>query len=83
MIPLPGAEQPAVESLPTDVSTTTNSRTPKIIEDTDLIEKEWVDRVKRIVQQNRDDPYKQSQLLTELRAEYMSKQYNKIIKTDK
>jgi hypothetical protein len=67
----------------TDVSTTTQVKTSKIIEDTDLIEKEWVDKAKRIVERNRDDPYKQSEEITGVRAEYMKKQYNKTIKLDK
>lgn len=66
-----------------DVTTTTKNDNLKIIEDSDLIEKEWVDKAKQIVERNRDDPYKQSEQLTEVRAEYMKKRYNKIIKTNK
>ncbi len=84
--PDPTATQPiqnAQASTTDDVSTTTKSRASKIIEDTDLIEKEWVDKAKKIVDTNRDDPYKQSEELTGFRAEYMQKQYNKTIKIDK
>lgn len=67
----------------TDVVATTKTSSPKIIEDSDLIEKEWVDKAKKIVERNRDDPYKQSEELTEVRADYMKKVYNKTIKIDK
>lgn len=66
-----------------DVIATTKNNDLKIIEDSDLIEKEWVDKAKEIVERNRDDPYKQSEQITEVRAEYMKKRYNKIIKTNK
>lgn len=66
-----------------DVVDTTKSITEKIVNDQDLIEKEYVEKAKKIVNANRDDPYKQSQALTEFRSEYMQKEYNKSIKTDK
>lgn len=66
-----------------DVAPTTKNVAAKIIEDKDLIEKEYVDRARKIVEDNRDDPYKQSEELTAFRAEYMQKEYNKSIKIDK
>ena len=64
----------------TDDDTTTISDAGQVIDDNDLIEKEWVDKARAIIENNRDDPYKQSEGLTNLRAEYMKKQYNKTIK---
>lgn len=55
---------------------------PVIAEDGDLIEKEWVDMAKRIVERTKDDPYKQSTELTRVKADYMKKRYNKEIKID-
>lgn len=46
----------------------------------DLIEKEWVSKAKQIVEQTRDDPYKQSEGLTMMKVDYMKKRYNKNIK---
>jgi hypothetical protein len=88
LMPIPPNPQPpaplaGLNDNQTDVSATTQVKTSKIIEDTDLIEKEWVDKAKRIVERNRDDPYKQSEELTEAKVEFMKKQYNKTIKTDK
>ena len=52
-------------------------------DDGDLIEKEWVEKAKQIVEKNRDDPYKQSEELNVFKADYMKKRYNKDIKVDK
>lgn len=76
------ASENAQASIPADVATTTKNPTAKIIEDKDLIEKEWVEKAKKIVDANSGDPYKQSEQLTAFRAEYMQKEYNKTIKTD-
>ena len=52
----------------------------QIDDDGDLIEKEWVNKAKQIVERNRDDPYKQSEALTVFKADYMKKRYDKTIK---
>jgi hypothetical protein len=54
-----------------------------IVDDGDLIEKEWINRIKQIVAATRNDPYKQSEQLAALRAEYMKKRYGKDIKLGK
>jgi general stress protein 26 len=51
-----------------------------MIKDKDLIEKEWVNKAKAIVERTQEDPYKQSEDLTVLKADYMKKQFNKTIK---
>ncbi|HUA13502.1 MAG TPA: hypothetical protein VL989_03310 [Candidatus Sulfotelmatobacter sp.] len=51
-----------------------------IAQDKDLIDKEWVDKAKAIVNKNRDNPHKQSEELTLLKADYMKKRFNKTIK---
>jgi hypothetical protein len=51
--------------------------------DTDLIEKEWVHHAKDIVAKTRDDPFTQSQELTKLKAEYLQKRYNKVLKLNR
>ncbi len=52
---------------------------PQVADDGDLIEKEWVQKAKKIVEQTRQDPYKQTRELHKFRAEYMKKRYNKVI----
>jgi hypothetical protein len=49
-------------------------------DDGDLIEKEWVNKAKQIVERTREDPYKQSEELTVFKADYMKQRYNKTIK---
>lgn len=54
--------------------------TPPVADDVDLIEKEWVNKVKEIVEKTKNDPYEQSKQLTVLKADYLQKRYNKSIK---
>lgn len=49
-------------------------------DDSDLIEKEWVNKAKQIVEKTRDDPYKQTEELTLVKVDYMKKRYNKTLK---
>ncbi|HVX56221.1 MAG TPA: hypothetical protein VHA37_00685, partial [Candidatus Saccharimonadales bacterium] len=51
-----------------------------VVDDGDVVEKDWVDKARRIVQANRNDPYKQSEELTLFRAAYMKKRFGKDIK---
>jgi Txe/YoeB family toxin of Txe-Axe toxin-antitoxin module len=48
--------------------------------DEDVIEKEWVDKAKKIVTQTKDDPYKQEQEVSKLQADYLKKRYGKDVK---
>ncbi len=48
--------------------------------DTDLIEKEWVNKAKRIVESTKEDPHQQSKQLSGLKADYHQKRYSKEIK---
>ena len=54
-----------------------------IKDDNDSIEKEWVNKAKQIVERTRDDPYRQSEELTVVKADYMKQRYNKTVKTEK
>ncbi|MDL2363417.1 MAG: hypothetical protein QFB86_03505 [Patescibacteria group bacterium] len=65
------------------VSSTTTNVVTNVNDEQDLIEKEWVTKAKKIVEANRDDPFKQSEELTVFRADYMQKRYNKSIKVSK
>ncbi len=53
---------------------------PQIADDTDLIEKEWVDKAKEIVAQTAHDPHLQNKEINKVRAEYLKKRYNKDLK---
>lgn len=48
-----------------------------IADDTDLIEKEWVERAKEIVHKTKDNPYLQNKAIAKMKADYIKKRYNK------
>lgn len=56
--------------------------TPMQAEDVDLIEKEWVEKAKEIVERTQGDPYTQSKQLNQVKADYIRKRYNRDIKID-
>lgn len=55
---------------------------PEDAQDSDLIEKEWVDKAKEIVEHTKDNPHEQQRAFNLMKAEYMKKRYNKDIKID-
>lgn len=81
VLPLPAA----VPTAAAGASGTITGQGPAaaVLDDHDLIEKEWVNKAKQIVERNRDDPHKQSEELTVFKADYMQKHYGKSIKLSK
>jgi len=75
-LPMPQAAPAATGTTPAPA---TGTALP-IKDDGDLIEKEWVNKAKQIVEHTREDPYKQSEELTVFKADYMKQRYNKTIK---
>lgn len=81
-------QPPVVSQLASqDAGLATTSVTPTTVDngslaaaDNDRIEKEWVERAKKVVEQARQDPYLQTQSFTELKASYLQKRYNKTLK---
>lgn len=51
-----------------------------IADDVDLIEKEWIERAKRVVEQTRTDPHSQNIELGKVKADYVKKRYDRDIK---
>jgi type IV secretory pathway VirB10-like protein len=67
----------------TPQNTQTNAPQPQNPpEHKDLIDKEWLGRVKQVVAQYRYDPHEQSKKVALLRAEYLKRQYNKDVKVE-
>lgn len=66
----------------TNTASTTSVSTPLTADDDDLIEKEWVEKAKKIIEQTRENPKHQSKEISLFRADYMKKRYNKVIKVD-
>ncbi len=50
---------------------------PTIAADDDLIEKEWVDKAKKIIAETKDDPFRREQEVSRLQADYLRKRYGK------
>ena len=64
---------PATDS----AASASTSTTPAIAGDEDLIEKEWVDRAKQIIESTKDDPFRREQEVNKLQAEYLRKRYGR------
>lgn len=75
-IAAPVLPQPAIANDQSDTATLLTS-VPDVAADDDLIEKEWVDKAKRIISETADDPYKREQAVTQLQREYLRKRYGK------
>jgi len=50
---------------------------PLVANDDDLIEKEWVDKAKRIITKTKDDPYRREHEVSKLQADYLRKRYGR------
>ncbi len=79
----PPVIQPVPASLPVPpVDTATNTTPvdddmPLLAEDSDVIEKEWVDKVKKIIILTKNNPYERAKVIAQLQADYLKKRYNK------
>jgi len=56
---------------------TTLSSNPAVANDDDLIEKEWVDKAKKIVAETRDNPHLQDEKVNKLQADYLKKRFGR------
>jgi hypothetical protein len=56
---------------------TTIGDTPLVANDDDLIEKEWVDKAKKIVAETKDDPYQREEAVNKLQVDYIKKRYGR------
>lgn len=50
---------------------------PSVAADEDLIEKEWVDKLKKIITITKGNPYEQAKAVALLQADYLKKRYNR------
>lgn len=67
----------------TSTTQSTDDDSPQIADDADLIEKEWVDKAKELVDRTKSDPRQQNIALNKMKADYLKKRFNKVIKTEK
>lgn len=71
---------PMVTTLPRDGATATPqlvSGSPTVASDDELIEKEWVDKAKKVIAETKDDPYRREQEVNRLQADYLAKRYGR------
>jgi hypothetical protein len=74
---------PPVVAIPQPVAQTVQQQVPAVDDlpvvanDDDLIEKEWVDKAKKIIMETKDDPYRREQEVGRLQADYLYKRYGR------
>lgn len=66
---------------PADDTSSTTTTSPLVAGDEDLIEKEWVDKAKEIIDQTKDDPHARTAKVNELQRDYLQKRYGKVVGT--
>lgn len=72
--PLPTIAPPAQVAAPV-----ADDDNPVSAADDDLIEKEWVEKAKKVVAETKHDPYLQGQQVSRLQADYLKKRYGKTV----
>ncbi len=84
VLPAPISLPPISPSVSVQADDATDSdavNTPLVANDDDLIEKEWVDKAKKIITQTKDDPYRREHEVSKLQADYLRKRYGREIST--
>ncbi|MFZ1812522.1 MAG: hypothetical protein WAU02_03330 [Candidatus Saccharimonadales bacterium] len=79
VVPLPAAAAPAQQT-GQPLASTHDASNPLVAADEDLIEKEWVEKAKKVISETKHDPYAQEQAVSRLQADYLNKRYGKVIK---
>jgi len=62
-----------------DTSLSSLSSFPSVAADDDLIEKEWVDKAKKIVNDTKNDPHQREKAVNKLQVDYLKKRYGREI----
>lgn len=74
VIPVPVPQPVPAQPVPQVAADDDN---PALAGDDDLIEKEWVDKAKKIIVETKDDPYRREREVNKLQADYLRKRYGK------
>jgi len=77
---LPPAVPPPADPATLAPATTHHLESPEVADDNDLIEQEWVNKAKEIVERTSDDPYLQNKEINKFKADYIQKRYKREIK---
>ncbi len=78
-VAMPALPTPVIAAQPTADPVATDSDAPDAAADDDLIEKEWVDKAKKIIADTRDDPFRREREISKLQIEYIRKRYGREI----
>lgn len=72
---------PVIDQTQASVSAATqdDGSTPATAANDDLIEREWVEKAKKVVAETRNDPHAQDIAIGRLQADYLKKRYGKVI----
>lgn len=81
VLPTPVLPIAAPQTVADDSRTVVHDDTPLLAGDEDLIEKEWVDKAKKIILETKDDPYAMEAAVTKLQADYLKKRYGRELGT--
>lgn len=68
---------PVTNNDPVAADPSTGVQGPVTAADEDVIEKEWVDKAKEIIQATKDDPYERTNQVSQLQRDYLKKRYGK------
>lgn len=77
VLPQPVVAQPLTD--PDSQTVPSDDNATLIANDDDIIEKEWVDKAKKIIAETKDDPYRREVEISKLQIEYIRKRYGREI----
>jgi hypothetical protein len=77
VLPQPVVAQPLTN--PDSQTVPSDDNATLIANDDDIIEKEWVDKAKKIIAETKDDPYRREVEISKLQIEYIRKRYGREI----
>ena len=78
-VAMPALPTPVVAAPAPVAQSSDDSLLPDVASDDDLIEKEWVDKAKKILAETRDDPYRREREVSKLQIEYIRRRYGREI----
>jgi hypothetical protein cdiviTM7_01500 len=75
----PAPQDPASVQTPQTDNDVVMAGVPSIAGDDDLIEKEWVDKLKSLIALTEGNPHERARVIAQLQADYLKKRYNKTL----
>ena len=79
---IPAADAPVIAAPAPDNAVPTHPVSGHPASDSDHIEPAWINRAKEVIASTQDDPYKQKDEMSKVKADYIQKRFGKQIKTD-